>query len=136
MKKDILIVIRDILKADATILTYITAADIKVADLPESRKSKQITLREDYGKSNSIITSANPTVFVTVWVKEKDNAEPYKTCSTIVRRAIDLLNRKGTTLNSGDLIINQITKTDASIKFDSELRCQVGVIVFDCVTND
>ena len=136
MVKDILIVIRDIIKADSTILTYVSAADVKVADLPETRKSKQITLREDYGKSNSIIPLANPTIFVTVWVKEKDNAEPYKTCATIVRRVIALLNRKGETLNSSDLIINQITKTDASIKFDSELSCQVGTIVFDCITND
>ena len=141
MKKDILIVLRSILLADPIISGYV-GINVRVKDLPKKRTLRQITLRKSYGKSNSIITLVNPTVFITTWIREKEkeevteNDQPYQTCANIVHKIIDLFNRKGESLNSGDLIINQMVKVDAEIYFNDSKKEYIGVVTFDIVTND
>ena len=135
MIKDVLIVFRNTMLNDSTI-TSLVSTNVRVREQPKKRVAKQITLRKNYGISNSILDSANPTIFVTVWVKEKEEEEPYKVCATLVHRILDLFNRKGESLNSDNLIVNQIVKTDAEIFFDDEQKLWTGVITFDVVTND
>jgi len=135
MLKDILIILRDILLADTTIKGYV-GQNISVKSLPNTRLSKQITLRKSYGKSNSIITATNSTIFITIWVKQKDVEEPYKTCADIAHRVIDLFNRKGSSLNSSDLIVNQVVKTDAEINYSDEGEYWFCTIVFEVVHNE
>lgn len=135
MVKDFLKTIRAILINDATIQSYV-GSHIRISELPKARLTKQITLRKDYGISDSIIKIVNPTLFITVWIKQKENTEPYKLCADVVERIIDLLNRKGESLNDGDLIINQIVKTDSSIRYNESEEYWAGIIIFDVVTND
>lgn len=135
MVYDILKKVRAVLLAD-TAITNVVGQNIKVGDQPVARATKQITLRKSYGTSNSIIQAGNPTVFITVWIKQKDSEEPYKDCATVVDRIITLFNRKGSSLNTSDLEVNQMVKVDASITYNDEQEMFVGVIIFDTVHNE
>ena len=135
MLYDLLKKIRTTLLNDATIATQV-GTNIAVTEMPYPRVTKQITLRKSDGKSDSIITIVNPTVFITVWVKQKEVTEPYKTCREICDKVIDLLNRKGESLNESDLKVNQIVKTDCSLRYDESEEYWIGVIIFDCFTNE
>ncbi len=135
MKYDILKKIRSVLVTDTTIHTYV-GDNISVRKLPKSKITKQITIRKGYGKSDSIIPSCTHDVYISVWIQQKEVSEPYKTCVAIVERIIDLFNRKGETLNTNDLVINQITRTDAEIDYDEDQEYWNGTIILECVTND
>jgi len=135
MTYDLIKKIRTVLLNDATISSHV-GTNIAVTEMPYARVAKQITLRKSDGKSNSIVTIVNPTIFITVWIKQKDTTEPYKTCREICDKIIDLLNRKGETLNESDLKINQIIKTDCSLRYDESEEYWVGVLVFDAYTNE
>ncbi len=135
MSYDILKKVRKVLKDDATISAAV-GTNVRVAEQPVPRVAKQITLRKSYGKSNSILNSTNPTIFVNVWVLQKETSEPYKACADIVERVLALLNRKGESLNESTLVVNQMVKTDCTIKYDDSQEYWVGAIVFDAVTNE
>jgi len=135
MKYDILKTIRTTLLNDATITSHV-GVNVSVRKLPNRKVTKQITLRKTAGPSNSIICSRTQTVYISVWVLQKDIAEPYKECVEIVERVTDLFNRKGESLNTGDLIINQITNMDSEIDYDETLEYWFGIIILECVTND
>ena len=135
MRYDILKKIRAVLVADTTIHTYV-GDNITVNKLPKSKIAKQITIRKAYGKSNSIVPICTQDVYIEVWVQQKEVTEPYKTCVEIIERIIDLLNRKGETLNPGDLIINQIVRTDAEVDYDESQEYWNGTIVLECTTSD
>lgn len=135
MKYDILKKIRAILVSDATIHTYVVD-NIFVRKLPKAKITKQITLRKGYGSSNSIIPLCTHDVYISVWVQQKEVAEPYKVCAEITERVVDLFNRKGETLNVSDLVINQITRTDAEIDYDEDQEYWSSTIILACTTND
>lgn len=124
------------MKSDPTISSQV-GTHVAVRETPAVRVAKQITLRKSYGRSNSILHATNCSVYVTVWVKNKDVTEPFKSCSTIVNAVISLFNRKGeTTLNSGTLVVNQLVKTDADISYDDGNEYWTGVIIFEAVHNE
>jgi hypothetical protein len=135
MKYDILKKLRAILLADPTIASHV-GTNIKVRELPVTRVGKQITLRKTFGTSDSIIPLCRPDVFISVWVKQKEVTEPYKVTTEIVEKIIDLLNRKGESLNINDLIVNQIVRVDADISYNDEEEYWIGMIHLECVIND
>jgi len=134
-KYDLLKKVRTKLMNDSTI-TAAVGTNVRVTELPEPKVSKQITIRKEYGRSEAVLNACNPTLFVTVWVLQKENTEPYSICASIVDRVIDLLNRKGNSFNESTLEVNQIKKTDASIRYDDSQEYWVGSIIFDVVTNE
>ena len=129
--------IRSYLKADATLVALLSSAnDVRVTELPKDGVDKQITIRKSWGKSDSILPAAFSTIHVFVWVRQKKVSEPYKTCVSIVNRVVELLNRKGTTLNQSTLEVHQMVKTSAEISFDEEQQYHVGTIIFEVITNE
>jgi|GEM_PF-6934112 len=135
MRYDILKKVKSVLVADATIHTYV-ADDIRVRDLPLPKIPKQITIRKTFGTSNSIIPACDCTVYITVWVKQKEVTEPYKMTTQITERINDLFNRKGESLNESDLIVNQMKRTDAEISYTDDQEYWTSTIILECVTND
>ena len=135
MNYDILKKIRTVLLNDPTIAGHV-GTNIAVQEMPYPRTAKQITLRKSDGKSDSIVTIVNPTIFITVWIKQKEVTEPYKICREICDKIIDLLNRKGESLNESGLKVNQIVKTDCSLRYDESEEYWVGVLIFDAYTNE
>jgi hypothetical protein len=135
MLYDILKKIRTVLLNDPTIAGHV-GTNIAVQEMPYARVAKQITLRKSDGKSDSIVTIVNPTIFITVWIKQKEVTEPYKICREICDKIIDLLNRKGESLNESGLKVNQIVKTDCSLRYDESEEYWVGVLIFDAFTNE
>jgi hypothetical protein len=135
MRYDILKKIRSTLVADTTIHTYV-GDNITVNKLPKSKIAKQITIRKIYSKSDSILPACAQDIYIEVWVQQKEVTEPYKTCVEIVEKIIDIFNRKGETLNTGDLIINQIVRTSAEVDYDESQEYWTGSIVLECTTND
>ncbi len=135
METDLIVKVREELLANAYIKSFVST-HIEVRELPNTRVDKQITLRETEGPSNSIIPVTERTIYVTVWVKQKDNSEPYKTCKQIMGAVKDVLNRRGEDFNKNDLRVNQIVKASAEIYYDAESEYFVGPLVFNCITNE
>jgi len=132
---DLLKKIRSTLLADSLISEKV-GNNVRVAKQPVCKSAIQITLKRNYGKSNSIIPATNFPLFVSIWVKQQEVVEPYSICALLVEKVIDLLNRKGVSLNEEDLEVNQVVKTDADIQYDEEQERWVGIVIFDVVTNE
>ena len=136
-EKDIATKVRAVLQADTTLTAMLTSSnDIRVSELPVSKVNKQITIRQTLGRSDSILHATMSTLFIFVWVKQKEVSEPYKTTAQIMRRVVALLNRQGRSLDDSPLEIHQIVKTDGQIMFDEDQERWIGTLVFDVVTNE
>ena len=128
--------VRAVLNTDATIIAAIGANNVRVRELPFRKIPKQITLKSIVGNSNSIIPSAEATLYVYVWISQKESSTPYITARQISERVVDLLNRKGESFNTSDLILNQLWKNSMETYYDEPTEYWVSVISFRVVTND
>jgi len=134
---DLTIKIRSYLLSDTTLKNMLSSSSsVRVTELPKEGEDKQITIRKSWGKSDSIILSTVSTLHIFVWVRQKKVDEPYKNCVQIVERVLELLNRKGSSLNESTLIVNQITKTSADITFDEGQEYWVGTVILEVITNE